>query len=59
MLSSPLPSVTLLPTLVVAGSAPITCYLFYTESLLRPQQAVCTDEELAVRQEPQGEQDKP
>ena len=43
----------------LAGSAPITCHLFYTESLLGLQRAVCTDEELAVHQESQREQDKP
>lgn len=58
-LSSPLPSVTLPLTLVLAGNALINCYLFYAESLLRPQKAACTRGELAVHQEPQREQDKP
>lgn len=56
--TSPLPSVTLLPTFVLAESAPITRSLFYTESLLRSQKAVWTAEELAVHQKPQREQDK-
>lgn len=57
--TSPLPSVTLLPTFVLAESPLIACSLFYTESLLRSQKAVWTAEELAVHQKPQREQGKP
>lgn len=56
--TSPLPSVTLLPTFVLAGSALITCSVFYTESL-GSQKAAWTAEELAVHQKSQREQDKP